>query len=120
MNNSNIETNIIENNVKLLNVELSDYVFIGHNAELSDVSVGLRTSIGKNTKIKSTHIGKYCSISFDNIIGAPNHSLKAISTNSFYLRKKFGLCDKDIIIQQPQVTIGNDVWICSFSWNKYW
>ena len=111
MTKTNTETNIIEKNVKLVNVSLSDYVFIGHNAELSEVTIGLRSSIGKNTKIKSAQIGKYCSISFDSIIGAPNHSIKAVSTNSFYLRKKFGLCDNDILIEQPQVIIGNDVWI---------
>lgn len=102
---------IIENNVTIANVNLDRFVIIGHDTIIRNSSILLRSSIGHNSYVSYSKIGKYCSIAYRSIVGAPNHSIDAVTTNSFYLRKKFGLCEEDTFIRQPDVCIGNDVWI---------
>lgn len=102
---------IKENNVTFVDSQIDRFVFVGHDTKITNSHIKLRSSIGHNSCVINSKIGKYCSIAFNNTIGAPNHSLDAITTNSFYLRKKFGLCEKDIYMIPPEVHIGNDVWI---------
>ncbi len=102
---------IIENNVTIDNTDLDRFVIIGHDTIIRNSSIQLRSSIGHNSYVSCSKIGKYCSIAYYNIVGAPIHSIDSVTTNSFYLRKKFGLCEEDTFIKQPDVCIGNDVWI---------
>ena len=102
---------IIENNVTIDKANLDRFVIIGHDSIIRNSSILLRSSIGHDSYVSCSRIGKYCSIAYYNIVGAPIHSTDAVTTNSFYLRKKFGLCEEDTFIRQPDVCIGNDVWI---------
>lgn len=95
----------------LNNVKLGDYVYLAHHVEISNSDIGLRTSVGRYTKIQYAYIGKYCSISWDVTIGAIEHPLHSVSSHAFSYRKQFGLCEKDIQIDHKYVEIGNDVWI---------
>ena len=92
-------------------VTLADYVNIAHHAQVSLSQIGLRTSIGRYSKVKYANIGKYCSISWDVTIGATEHSLHALSMHAFSYRSQFGLCKKNREINHKYVKIGNDVWI---------
>ncbi len=92
-------------------ITLADYVNIAHHAQISLSQVGLRTSIGRYSKVKYANIGKYCSISWDVTVGATEHSLHALSMHAFSYRSQFGLCKKNREINHKYVNIGNDVWI---------
>lgn len=93
------------------NVVFGNYVNIAHHAQISNSEIGLRTSIGRYSKIQFANIGKYCSISWDVTIGALAHPIHAISTNAFPYRKQFGISSLDRKIEHQYVQIGNDVWI---------
>ena len=101
----------IAHNVDFNHVDLGDYVNIAHHAQVSDSTIGVRTSIGRYSKIQFADIGKYCSISWDVTIGALEHPTHAVSTHAFSYRKQFGICDHDVQIPHKRVSIGNDVWI---------
>ncbi len=101
----------IAKDVEIVDNSFGDYVNIAHHAQCSYSNIGLRTSIGRFSKIRYANIGKYCSISWDVTIGATEHSLHALSSHSFTYRAKFGICDKNREINHSYVNIGNDVWI---------
>lgn len=88
-----------------------DYSNIVHDVQVSNSTVGKRTSIGRYTKIRDTDIGSYCSISWDTTIGAVAHPIDRLSSHAFAYRKQFGIVDNDIKIKQKRTIIGNDVWI---------
>ena len=97
--------------VELEDNNLGNYVNFAHHAQCSYSSVGLRTSIGRYSKIRYAEIGKYCSISWDVTIGATEHSMHALSSHAFTYRSKFGICTKNREINHEYTRIGNDVWI---------
>lgn len=98
--------------VSLSNVSCADYANIAHNAELSDVVLGKRTSVGRFTKIRNAELGAYCSISWNVTIGAVGHPLDHPSSHAFSYRSQFGIVEYDANGIIPQrVIIGNDVWI---------
>ena len=99
------------NNVELGDNDLGDHVNIAHHAQVTSSTVGLRTSIGRYTKVRFANIGKYCSISWDCTIGATAHPLHSLSSHAFTYRSQFGLVDKNSEITHEYVNIGNDVWI---------
>ncbi len=101
----------IAENVELLKSELGDYVNLAHHSQVSNSKIGVRTSVGRYSKVQFADIGKYCSISWDVTIGALEHPLHAVSTHAFSYRKQFGISDTDIQIEHKRVLIGNDVWI---------
>ena len=71
----------------------------------SGSSVGKHTYIGRNCTITNAEIGNYTSIANNVTIGAGEHPLNKISTNSiFYDKPKKELFSKRCII-------GHDVWI---------
>ena len=97
--------------VTLQDVDLDKYVNLAYRCQVSHAHVGLRTSIGRYSKIQYAEIGKYCSISWDVTIGAISHPLHALSTHAFTYRKQFGMCSEDKQLEHANVVIGNDVWI---------
>lgn len=104
---------VISYEVDLNKVELSDFVNLAHHVQISNSTIGARTSVGRYSKINHTRIGKYCSISWDVTIGAISHPMHSISSHAFSYRKQFGLCQRDQTLKHEYVTIGNDVWIGS-------
>ena len=84
--------------VKLRNVTIEDYSYVGFF-----------------TQITNTTIGKFCSISGDVIIGLGNHTLSDLSTSSLFTSKNNGLkiklVDKIDKNEFLKTIIGNDVWI---------
>lgn len=101
----------IGRHAEIQNVSLDEYVNLAHHCQVSNSHVGLRSSIGRYSKIQYAEIGKYCSISWDVTIGAISHPLHSLSTHAFTYRKQFGICSKDELLNHTKVLIGNDVWI---------
>lgn len=97
--------------VDISNSNFDRYVNIAHHAQIADSEVGLRSSIGRYSKVRNAVIGKYCSISWDVTIGAVSHPMKAISTHAFSFRKKFGLSRENIMLEHNKCILGNDVWV---------
>lgn len=68
-------------------------------------SIGSYCYIGKYCYLTKVKIGNYCSIANNVSIGQGSHSLKNISTSSFFYKNSYAeLTEKDCVI-------GNDVWI---------
>lgn len=102
----------IANRVVLSRVSCGPYVNIAHDAELHDVELGKRTSVGRYTKIRDASIGSYCSISWDVTIGAVSHPMDRPSSHAFSYRSQFGIVERDESLRGvTHVRIGNDVWI---------
>ncbi|MCF6413940.1 hypothetical protein I7648_09565 [Collinsella tanakaei] len=81
--------------VALSRVSCGPYANIAHDAELSDVELGKRTSVGRYTKIRDASIGSYCSISWDVTIGAVSHPMDRPSSHAFSYRSQFGIVERD-------------------------
>ena len=101
----------VAHDVELSDVALGPHANIAHHAQLSESSVGRCSSIGRYAKVRNARIGSFCSISWDVTIGAVAHPMDHPTSHAFWFRKKFGLCDADVMLDHPQVAIGNDVWI---------
>ena len=101
----------ISKNVSTINSFLAKYVNLAHSVNVQNSEIGLRTSIGRYTKIRDAKIGKYCSISWDCTIGAPSHPIDRIATHAFTYRKQFGISEKNDVFEEKLVEIGNDVWV---------
>jgi len=85
---------------------------IGKNVDIIESEIGNYSTIGDNSKIFFSNIGKFCSISWNVTIGAPNHHTNTISTHNFPFTTFWGLSDS-FNIQKVKTYIGNDVWIAS-------
>ena len=91
--------------------DLGDFANVAHHAEISNSTIGKRTSIGRFTKIRDANIGSYCSISWNVTIGAVSHPMTHLSSHAFWYRSQFGIVDSDRSMPSNPVFIGNDVWI---------
>ncbi|MFE4759415.1 CatB-related O-acetyltransferase [Bacillus mycoides] len=82
-------------------------VIIGENVSIDEYSY-----INENSIVFNSDIGKFCSISYNCMIGLPNHPIRHISTSPF-------LYSDNNVLNIPQsfkefnakTIIGNDVWI---------
>ena len=84
--------------------------YVGKNCNIKDSKIGDYTTIGDNCKIFYSTIRKFCSISWNVTIGAPNHTIESISTHNFPFTTFWKLSDK-YDIKKIKTTIGNDVWL---------
>jgi len=89
-----------ERNLKRGNNKFEDHQYVGHTAlvqkstlgrevriaagaSVKNTIVGDLTSIGRNTKITHSEIGKYCAISWDSTINAINHPITKLTVSAF-------------------------------------
>lgn len=105
---SNVEIHYL---ASLNEVSFRGSALIAHHAQLQNVQVGDRTSIGRYTKVRDCEIGKYCSISWDTTLGAVAHPMETITSCALTYRKFYGFVDADLAHPQLATVIGNDVWI---------
>lgn len=96
-------------------------VFNGNNvvldgSRLINTTMGRYSFIGRNCTIRNTHIGQFCSIATDVMIGLERHPSRGfISTYpAFYMERATGspsFVRKQLFQDELPVKIGNDVWI---------
>lgn len=84
--------------------------YCAKNCYIKESIIGDFTSIGDNCKIFYSKIGKFCSISWNVIIGAPNHLINGLTTHNFPFTTFWGISN-DYIIKREETFLGNDVWI---------
>lgn len=104
-------TCIIDSSCTITKSELDDYVFLKHHTTCELSKMGLRSSAGFYSVLRSAVIGKYCSISWFTTVGAVNHHFDTITTHAFPVRGRFGLTDTEGSMPEVTTTVGNDVWI---------
>lgn len=92
--------NIIKNNVMM-----SDY------STITNSEIDIYTSVGRNSRIFNSKIGKFCSISWNVTIGATSHPYSTISSHAFPYTPYAGNFVKEKIKNDVKTNIGNDVWI---------
>ena len=105
------DTCIIQPSCTITKSELDDYVFLKHHTTCELSKVGLRSSAGFNSVLRSAVIGKYCSISWFTTVGAVNHHFDTVTTHAFPVRGRFGLTDVEGSMPEVTTYVGNDVWI---------
>lgn len=86
------------------NINVSRYCFVS-GSKIDDY-----TSVGRNTTIINSEIGKFCSISWNVTIGATSHDYKRLTTHAFPYISYYGFVEKDMRYRNITV-LGNDVWI---------
>ena len=91
---------------------LAEHVEVDRQCYIQNVNIGYGSYIRKNSIVKFTNIGKYCSISWNVSIGGTNHDYACASTYTAYWWKR--VFDVTILAKDiTPVKIGNDVWIGS-------
>ncbi|HDR4707876.1 TPA: CatB-related O-acetyltransferase [Bacillus paranthracis] len=82
-------------------------VIIGENVSIDEYSY-----INDNSIVFNSNIGKFCSISYNCMIGLPNHPIRHISTSPFlYSDNNVLNISRSFEELNSQTLIGNDVWI---------
>ncbi len=104
-------TCIIQPSCTITKSELDHYVFLKHHTTCELSKVGLRSSAGFYSVLRSAVIGKYCSISWFTTVGAVNHHFDTVTSHAFPVRGRFGLTDVEGSMPEKTTFVGNDVWI---------
>jgi len=88
---------------------------INRFVRLHDVNVDAYSYVGPRSRLISSSVGKFCSISWDCEIGLQSHPTNFISTSPIFIEKENGTgsswVSKDKVNIELPVIIGNDVWI---------
>ncbi|WKA57814.1 CatB-related O-acetyltransferase [Planococcus shenhongbingii] len=104
---SHINSKAIDKTVELSKgSRINKNVIVGPNVKLGDYSY-----INNNSIVMDTDIGKFTSISYNCMIGLPNHPTNFVSTSPFIYSESniFGV--KKTYKDNIKTQIGNDVWI---------
>lgn len=104
------ESSISDSQKKFTNVEFKG------NTEVLNSDIGEYTYISKNSIVHNAHIGKFCSIGPNVVIGYGDHPTNFLSTSpKIYYREIFSGEDVQssykVYESNKYVSIGNDVWI---------
>jgi len=81
------------------------------DSDVRDSVIAEYSSIGRNTKITHTNMGKFCAISWDCTINAISHPIKNLSIHAFPYVPHAGDFVKERVQKISVVEIGNDVWV---------
>ncbi len=77
-----------------------------------DVSIGRYTYVNSGRIFAGTTIGRFCAVSWNVMIAAPEHPLSWLSVHPFQYSPEYGLAQLQSYNEQVGATvIGNDVWI---------
>jgi acetyltransferase-like isoleucine patch superfamily enzyme len=107
-------------NTRIYNYKLSRSVKPGKQVMIRrGVEIGWDFSIGDYSYIsgpvnyvEAAHIGKFCSIARQTVIGVSNHNYNWLSTHPFIVSKAYNFISNNVSQpQKPAPVIGNDVWI---------
>ena len=94
-------------------VKLGKKTMIRRDNEVYGINLGDYSYIsGPRSFIQDAHIGKYCSIARQVIIGVSDHNYNWVTTSPILTSKSYGFIADDVMEpQKPPPIIGNDVWI---------
>jgi len=90
---------------------LSSEVMVAPYASINHTKIDALSSIGRNTKITHSSIGKYCAISWNCSINAIQHPTDRISVSAFPYVPYVGNFVTEREQHYQKVIIENDVWI---------
>ena len=97
------------------NVKLGSNVKLYHPVRLTDVAVGDYSYIGMYSQMKNVEIGKFCSIGPNCFFGWGIHPTHGISTAPMFystlMQNGVTLTKKDKVVEQKKILIGNDVFV---------
>lgn len=94
--------------------KLGKYLFIRKNIKITrHVAIGDYTAINTNSIILSGEIGRYCSIGYNCVIGAPNHPLNEFTISNSILKDEQLKETFPFNSYSNPPKIGHDVWIAS-------
>lgn len=98
------------------NCEIGHYITLYENVIIGESILGDFSYISSSTKIVNAHIGKFCSIGPDCLIGLGKHpSSHYVSTHPIFFSTsspaQVSFSDKTYFVGHEKITIGNDVWI---------
>lgn len=102
--------NSIRFGAEVKNTQLANNINISRYSFISGSKIDDYTSIGRNSTIINSQLGKFCSISWNVTIGATKHDYSRLTTHAFPYIKNYGFVEKDSRFVVNTV-IGNDVWI---------
>lgn len=111
---------VCQKNISLLSLihkscEISKKAEIDPFVRMRNVKLGDYSYVGIGSTLHNTVIGKYCSIADKLVCGLPNHSLSLLSTSPLFTMKNNGThhswTNERLYYTVPDVKIGNDVWI---------
>lgn len=112
---------IIGNDTIISECQIEDYVSVNRRNYLLRSSIGVFTYTGIGTMIRSSVVGKFCSISWNVSIGGGNHVFDHLTTHP---RWRFNMMSDNIeysknkelqktLNNQADCIIENDVWIAT-------
>ncbi|WP_242521555.1 CatB-related O-acetyltransferase [Motiliproteus sp. SC1-56] len=86
---------------------IKENVQIGKN-----VSIGAHTYVNPGTRIFQAQIGRYCSISYDCLIGGTDHPTRFLTTSpAVYNHPDYIAKHPTVSANGPPPSIGHDVWV---------
>lgn len=90
-------------------------VTIQRNAMIYSTKFGRYSYTGRNFVSWHSHIGAFCSISWNVSIGGANHDYKRVTTHSFLYVPEYGFCGETSGYDrfEDECIVGNDVWIAA-------
>ena len=95
--------------------EISKKAEINPMVRMRNVKLGDYSYVGIGSTLHNTTIGRYCSIADKLVCGLPNHSLALLSTSPLFTMRCNGThhswTNERLYYTAPDVKIGNDVWI---------
>lgn len=102
----------IDSDATVINSKVGERCNIYKNCSLCYSSLGDLSYLSSNTRVYSSEIGRYSSISWNVSIGPANHDPNRICSHSMLFTKRFGMTDNKFYNQYGnKCIIGTDVWI---------
>lgn len=107
-------------NSSILNYNTPTSIVLGKSVMIrAKTEIGLDVRIGDFSYIsgpvnyiEAAHIGRFCSIARQCVIGVGNHNYNWITTHPFLVNQEYDFIKENITEpQKPAPIIGNDVWI---------
>lgn len=105
----------IDEAATVLHSKVGEHCWLAYGSMLCYSELGTMSYLSTRTKVFSSSIGKFCSISWNVSIGPANHDYKRVSTHAMLYAKRFGMIEnvEERFYDQydKETVIGNDVWI---------